>query len=1156
MSRAPPRSPFDPLLPEAASLEWAGLHGGARAIALAQAAARAEAPLLVVTPDTLTAERLEDEICFYLSSPADIPILGFPDWEILPYDQFSPYQEIVSTRLRTLARLPWLVRGIIVVPVATLMHRLAPRRFVESHSFLFKVGERLDRTAFRERLVMAGYSHVAQVLEHGDFAVRGSLIDVFPMGSPRPFRLDFLDDEIDSIREFDPETQRSLGEAGELDVLPAREFPLDAEAVARFRSGWRRLFPENPRHCPVYEDVAAGIAPAGIEYYLPLFFEHTDTLFDYLRAGSLVVLDEGVEERAERFWRDTAERHERMNVDATRPLLEPAVLFLSPAALERKLDGFRRVTLRAFAQEDAPRSVVYASCAPVSIPVDVRAREPLAALRRFLDTAAERALIVAETAGRRETLLELLRGNGASPSLTGGWGEFLAGGAKLALTVAPLEEGAHLLEPSLAVIAEPQLFGERVSQRRRRRRPQRDAEAIIADLTDLAIGAPVVHDRHGVGRYRGLVELTVNDVQSAFICVEYADGDKLYVPVASLHLISRYTGMSPEHAPLHKLGSGQWERARERAAKRIRDVAAELLGIHARRQARSGHAFTIDRGAYQAFTVAFPFEETPDQETAIEAVLGDMQHPRPMDRLVCGDSGFGKTEVAMRAAFVAVMDGRQVAVLVPTTLLAQQHYENFVDRFADWPVQVAHLSRFRTAAEQAAIVESIDRGAIDIVIGTHKLLSRQIRFKRLGLLVIDEEHRFGVRQKERLKALRAEVDILTLTATPIPRTLNLALAGVRELSLIATPPARRLAVKTFVRRWSAELLREAMLREINRGGQVYFVHNEIETIEAMAAQLEALVPEARVRFAHGQMRERVLEQVMSDFYHRRFNVLVCTTIIETGIDVPSANTLIVNRADRFGLAQLYQLRGRVGRSHHRAYAFLLVPERREMTADAVKRLEAIESLEALGIGFTLATHDLEIRGAGEILGEEQSGHIDAIGFALYTELLNRAVGSLKAGAEPDLIGPMHEGIEIDLRVPALITEDYLPDVHTRLVFYKRIAGAQSHEALELLREEMIDRFGVLPEATGNLFRIQQLRLEASMLGVKRIDLGPHGGRILFEERPKVDPLKVVKLIQQHPDRYRLEGNEKLGIRREFATAEDRFEELSRLLRRLAMKDAA
>ena len=1140
-------NPLQPVLPPDArqSLRWGGLRGGGGALLIAAAAARYRGLVLAVAPDSQTALRLETELRIF--GGHDLDILAFPDWETLPYDVFSPHQDIVSQRLATLYRLPQRKRGVLVVPVATLLQRLSPRGYLDRYALLLKVGERLDSDDFRRRLEAAGYACVSQVVERGEFAVRGSIIDLFPMGAERPYRVELFDDEVESIRDFDPDSQLSVAKTEQIELLPAREFPLDPETVARFRQAWRRQFEGDPLRSPIYREVSAGNAPGGIEYYLPLFFERTATLFDYLPEATLAIRLEGVDEALAAFQEQLMDRYEQRRHDAERPLLPPPLLFLEAAQVERALARYLRVEVR----EAADAGVNYRTGTPPALPLEPRAERPAAALEKFLAEFPGRVLFAAESAGRREVLLDALRGHGLKLQVCESWAEFLAReDLRLALAVASLEQGLLLAEPPLAVIAEPQLYGER-AQQVRRRASNRDPDAIIRNLTDLNLGAPVVHEEHGIGRYAGLERLEVAGIDGEFVVVEYAGGDRLYVPVASLHLLGRYTGASPESAPLHKLGSGQWEKVRRKAAEQVSDAAAELLDIYARREARPGHAFRLSEADYFAFAAAFPFEETPDQQAAIEAVIADMRAGKPMDRVVCGDVGFGKTEVAMRAAFVAVQDGRQVAVLTPTTLLAQQHYQNFLDRFADWPVQIELLSRFRSAKQQAETLKGLAEGKVDILIGTHKLLQEGIQFKRLGLTVVDEEHRFGVKHKERLKSLRTEVDVLTLTATPIPRTLNMAMAGLRELSIIATPPVGRLAVKTFVGQWNKALIQEACQRELKRGGQIYFLHNEVETIQRMAAQVAELAPGARIAIAHGQMRERELEQVMLDFYHRRCNLLVCTTIIESGIDVPSANTIIINRADKLGLAQLHQLRGRVGRSHHRAYAYLIVPPRKVMTADAVKRIEAIESLEDLGAGFMLASHDLEIRGAGELLGEEQSGQIHEVGFTLYMEMLERAVQALKAGRVPELDRPLDHGPEIDLQSPALIPDDYLPDVHSRLILYKRIASARDDGGLRELQVEMIDRFGLLPEPVKNLFRVTGLKLRATPVGVKKIEAGPKGGRIVFGPEPKVDPAKLVGLIQQQHRVYKLDGKDKLRFIKELPDAATRVAEVESLLEGIA-----
>ena len=1150
-------SALTPRLPSATGKRerWTSLYGSSRGLAIASAAAAHSGPLMVVAPDAPSARRLEDEIRFFLGDAVgDTPLINFPDWETLPYDVFSPHQDIISERLATLARLSSLERHVLIVPVATLMARIAPREYLDANSLMLSQGDTLDLTEMRRRLELAGYRCVSQVMEHGEFAVRGSLLDLFPMGSQSPYRIDLLDDEVDSIRTFDAETQRSVSRVTDIRLLPGREFPLTPESIARFRSQWRAHFEGDPTACPIYRDVSQNLATAGIEYYLKLFFEQTATLFDYLRDDTLVVTLEDSHDAAETFWGEIGERYEQRRYDRERPLLAPTDVFLPVDALFAALKAYAQIQIGRFDADDSSHH--YASRIATALPVDARAERPLAVLQDFLGRFQGRVLLVAETPGRREVLNDTLSSHGVGVTVFEGWSDFLTGDAALGLTVAPLEEGAVLLDPAVAIVSESQLFGERAMQRRRRRTSGRDAESLVRDLSELNIGAPVVHEDHGVGRYRGLQTIGTERMSGEFLCIEYADGDKLYVPVSSLHLVSRYTGADSDLAPLHKLGSPQWQKARKKAAARAFDVAAELLDSHARRAARPGHQFHTDKDELGSFVQGFPFEETPDQQVAIDEVLADMTSPQPMDRLVCGDVGFGKTEVAMRAAFVAVHDGWQVAVLVPTTLLAQQHYQTFSDRFADWPVRVEQLSRFRSHKERDGVVADLAAGKVDIVIGTHRLLQSEIRFKRLGLAIIDEEHRFGVRQKERFKSLRSRSDVLTLTATPIPRTLNLALSGLRDLSLIATPPERRLSIKTFVRQWDGALIREAFLREMHRGGQIYFVHNKVESIERIARELRELVPEVDLRIAHGQMRERDLERTMLDFYHRRFNALVCTTIIESGIDVPSANTIIINRADHFGLAQLHQLRGRVGRSHHRAYAYLIAPEQRAMTADAVKRLEAIESLEDLGIGFSLATHDLEIRGAGEILGEEQSGQIHEVGYSLYTRLLERAVEALKAGRNPELDRALDHGAEIDLKVAALIPEDYLPDVHARLLMYKRIASASNAEEIHEIKVEMIDRFGLLPEALRNLFDITELKLKATPLGICKVDVGGQGGRIVFGAKPQVDPASIVGLIQNDPAIYKFDGTDKLRFSMDLETGSARIHALDGLLDALSMRDAA
>ena len=1125
--------------------------GSALAVAIASAAAQHAAPLLVVARDNHAAHQLEADLHTLLGADPALPVLNFPDWETLPYDRFSPHPDIVSQRLATLARLPGLQRGIVVVPVATLMQRVAPRGHVIGGRFDFKLGQRLDLDAEKRRLDSAGYRHAPQVFDPGDFAVRGGLLDVFPMGADAPFRIELLDDEIESIRAFDPESQRSLDKIERIELLPGREVPLDEAPVKRALDALRDRFDIDTRRSGLVQDLKAGLAPAGIEYYLPLFHAGTATLFDYLGTGMLPVLGEGVFEAAEHAWAQIGERYDQLRHDVERPLLPPAELWLSPDALRETLNRGERIEVcdAAHPRHAEARALPLQPAPP--LPLAAKDHAPAQALRDFLANYPGRVLVATDSPGRREAMLEMLQAAGLAPAVLADWSAFAANDARFAIAVAPFDDGFALDSPALCVLTERQLFPERASQPRRRKRAGREPEAIIRDLGELSLGAPIVHEDHGVGRYRGLLSMDIGGMPGEFLDIEYAKGDRLYVPVAQLDRISRYSGANPDTAPLHNLGGEQWTKAKKKAAEKVRDVAAELLEIQARRQARRGLAIDVDRVMYEPFAATFPFEETPDQHSAIEAVIRDLGSSQPMDRVVCGDVGFGKTEVAVRAAFVAAAAGKQVAVLVPTTLLAEQHYRNFRDRFADWPLKVEVLSRFKSKKEIDAELGRLAEGKLDVIVGTHRLLQPDVKFADLGLVIVDEEQRFGVRQKETLKKLRANVHLLTLTATPIPRTLNMAMAGLRDLSIIATPPANRLAVQTFVHAWDDALLREAFQRELARGGQVYFLHNDVESIGRMHDQLQALVPDARIGIAHGQMPERELERVMLDFHKQRFNVLLCTTIIESGIDIPNANTIVIHRADKFGLAQLHQLRGRVGRSHHRAYAYLTIPDRRSITPDAKKRLDAIASMDELGAGFTLATHDLEIRGAGELLGEGQSGQMAEVGFSLYTDLLERAVKSIKAGKLPDVDDVDRHGADVDLHVPALITDDYLPDPHARLTLYKRISAARDSDALRELQVEMIDRFGLLPDATKHLFATAELKLQATHLGIRKLDLGATGGRMQFVEKPNVDPMSVIRLIQGQPKHYRMDGPDKLRITLDMPDAATRFNAARGLLAALA-----
>ncbi|MEZ5572331.1 MAG: transcription-repair coupling factor [Halioglobus sp.] len=1105
--------------------------------------------LVVITSDTSGSLALERELPFFLDSPCEI--LVFPDWETLPYDNFSPHQDIVSERLNTLYRLPGLTSGILIVPVSTLMHRLAPIEYIAGSSLVLHTGQKLDTTAFRINLQRSGYVNVDTVYEHGEFAMRGSLLDVYPMGSELPYRIDLLDNEVDSLRTFEPETQRTVDRVQGINLLPAREYPLEPEAIQRFQMNWYDSFDVDHDLCPTYVEVSAARSPGGCEYYLPLFFDQCATLFDYLPKNSALVTIGDHHSAAQHFWNEVNSRFEEYGIDPRRPLLPPRRSFVPVEELYQQFKRFPVLELR-----HDPDAVVHCKTTvqpPPSLATGKHGESPTSNFARFLNNHQGPVLLCAESAGRREILLESLRDLHLTPPIVANWHEFIASGLRFAIATAPLDRGLYFGAEQPTLVCEAQLFGNRVAQRRRRKMSD-DASQVNAfkALNELREGFPVVHLEHGVGRYICLQKLEVDRQEYEFLVLEYAQGARLYVPVASLHLISRYSGSDPEMAPLHKLGSDQWEKARRKASEKANDIASQLLEVYARREARQGFTFAEQNLGYRQFCADFPFEETPDQEVAIRAVLADMHSPRVMDRLICGDVGFGKTEVALRAAFVATSNHKQVAVLVPTTLLAQQHYNSFSDRFADWPVKVEVVSRFKSTKEVEDVTARALSGDIDILIGTHKLLQKDFRFRDLGLLIIDEEHRFGVKQKEVIKALRSEVDILTLTATPIPRTLNMALGGMRDLSIIATPPARRLSIKTFVREHNIALVKEAILRETLRGGQVYYLHNEVKTIEETARKLRELIPDISVAVAHGQMRESQLEQVMSRFYHRHHHVLLCTTIIETGIDIPNANTIIIERADKFGLAQLHQLRGRVGRSHHQAYAYLLTPPRSAITTDAGKRLEAIEAAGDLGAGYLLATHDLEIRGAGELLGDEQSGQIHSVGFAMYMEMLQRAVESLRRGEIPNIDAPLDQGTEVNLHVPALIPDDYLPDVNSRLILYKRIAAATDNAQLRQLQVEMIDRFGLLPRQVDNLFHVSRLRLRAQDLGIRTIEAGPEGGSIDFKKTTPVNPLSLVKLVQSSPRSYQLSGATRLRFEHSLPDMHERYRFVDELLSSFAI----
>ncbi|MEW6704810.1 MAG: transcription-repair coupling factor [Pseudomonadota bacterium] len=1127
--------------------------GSADALLLARYAQQQAANktlLAIVTAEPADAQRLVDELPFFAPG---LRVAVFPDWETLPYDTFSPHQDLISDRLATLWRIQRRELDVVLLPATTALTRLAPPSFLAAYTFHFKQKAQLDEAALKAQLTLASYSHVSQVVSPGEYAVRGGLIDLFPMGSSVPYRVDLFGDEVDSIRTFDPDSQRSLYPVPEVQLLPGREFPMDEASRHAFRARWREKLEGDPSRSRIYKDIANGIATAGIEYYLPLFFDETATIFEYLGEQATLVLHGEVDESLKRFWADTRERHRFLQHDPERPILPPEELFLKPEDFFSLANVHSTLALRGNDPVDWARPLP-------DVSVDRGATEPLARLQSHLTGTPHRVLLVAESEGRRESLLELLRDHKIDPPSVGTLAEFEAGDEKVAITAAPLAAGFFWHEPAdrtaIQFITETELFSTAPSSRRRKKQEQvSSVEALIKDLSELKIGDPVVHANHGIGRYKGLENIDLGEGVSEFLVLEYADNATLKVPVSQLHLISRYTGVSADEAPLHKLGSGQWEKARRKAAEQVRDTAAELLNLYARRAAREGYAFRFQPHDYEAFAASFGFEETPDQRAAIHAVIQDMVSPKPMDRLVCGDVGFGKTEVALRAAFVAVTSGKQVALLAPTTLLAEQHYQTISDRFGKWPVKVAELSRFRSTKEVKTALEGLENGTVDIVVGTHKLLSPDVKFKRLGLLIIDEEHRFGVRHKEAIKAMRAEVDVLTLTATPIPRTLGMALEGLRDLSVIATAPQRRLAIKTFVRNENQGVIREAVLRELKRGGQVYFLHNEVETIQNRATKLQELLPEARIAVAHGQMPERQLESVMRDFVAQRHNVLLCSTIIETGIDVPSANTIVISRADKFGLAQLHQLRGRVGRSHHQAYAYLLVPDVQGLTKQAAQRLEAIQAMEELGSGFYLAMHDLEIRGAGEVLGESQSGNMQEVGFQLYNDMLSEAVRSLKAGREPDLLSPLSATTEINLHAPALLPDAYCGDVHTRLNLYKRLATAERSEQLDAMLEEVTDRFGKLPPQGQTLFDTHRLRVLAKPYGVAKVDANPQLITISFKPNPPVDAMAIITLVQKNRH-IKLAGNDKLRVERALPDPKDRAQMVRDVLRSLGQPQAA
>lgn len=1120
-----------------------GANRSAALTALVQLARSQKRMAVLICSNAFDVARLSQEI-EWLDPTLKVSCL--PDWETLPYDTMSPHADLVSERLETLYNLTSSDMDarpdLLIAAASTAAQRFAPKSYVAGNTFFFRTGQSVSTGKLEADLTAAGYGRVEQTMAPGEFAVRGGIVDIFPMGADSPLRLDLFDDEIDAIRSFDPETQRSTGSVDHIRILPGHEFAFDEDARNRFRAAWRAAFPGDPNKCPVYTDVGSGICSPGIEYYLPLFFEETGSLADYLPENALFITLGETRDAIDAFMRQTEERYRFLSHDKERPALPPEKLFDKADSFFDAIAPFGRISLKA------PETGI-----EESLTIERSAKDPAAKLKDFIAKRRMekmRVLVVATGSGRAARLQELLRDGIREPDQVASFEEFVTGKDDVAITVGPLSGGFVLTQEKIAVVTETELYNTRALVRRRHGRTT-NVEAIIRDVSELREGDPIVHAAHGVGRYHGLETIETDEGPAEFVRIDYANDAKLFVPVSQLNLISRYTGADNEHAPLNSLGRGDWEKARRKAAQKVRDTAAELLHLYAMREAKQGFAFETESGDYEAFCEGFAFEETPDQAAAIAAVINDMHSGRPMDRLVCGDAGFGKTEVALRAAFIAVMNGKQVAVLCPTTLLAEQHAQTFKDRFAAWPVKVAELSRFRTSKQTAQTIEGLENGAVDIVIGTHKLLSESVKFKRLGLVVIDEEHRFGVRQKERLKSLRAEVDVLTLTATPIPRTLAMSLEGIRDFSVIATAPQKRLAIKTFVRRESKALIREAVIRELKRGGQVYFLHNDVETIQARAEMLAELIPEARIAVAHGQMSERELERVMREFYRREFNVLVCTTIIETGIDVPIANTIIMHRADKFGLAQLHQLRGRVGRSHHQAYAYLLIPDEGAITKNAERRLEAIQNLEELGSGFYLSMHDLEIRGAGEVLGDEQSGEMAQVGFELYTQMLKQAVDSMRRGEEPAFASPFETLTEINLHLPALLPDDYVPDVGTRLSLYKQLAGAQTLEELGECTDDLADRFGSPVPAAKTLLAVHRLRIECAALGIRKIDAADQAIVFTFSTKPAFDPAVMFTLLQKRRDLRVLPGETaRLKMTGDFTVAEKRLQSVRTIVNAL------
>ncbi len=1130
---------------------FGGLIGASLSLMVSETIEAYKGLVILLTENFHTAFQLENELRFFLPDRNKMPIMHFQDWETLPYDNFSPHQNIISQRLTTLYQLPHLKRGALIVPVSTIMHTLCPQSYLTQNTFIFNVGDQLSLEGMRLKLERIGYRFIEEeVKEHGEFSIQGSLLDLFPMRAEYPFRINLFDNEIDSIHYFNPETQRSIKAVNRIHLLPAREFPFTENSITLFRKQWHAQFDCISKHCPIYQNVSQQLLITGLEYYLPFFFNKTATLFDYFPKNCLIMMIGDVNQAAKTFWKEIQERYEQYRHNISSPLLTPKTLFIQPSNLFSKLKAFPQCNIQAESiQENIERENLKISSLP-NLMIDTKLEKSLIKFEQLFKNFNGQVLICAESVGRREILGELFQKNNIHFLKCDSWPSYLKNKPELGLAIASIEKGMILESKQLAIIAEADLFGHHMIQQHRRKLQKTEINATVHHLVELTIGAPIVHLEHGIGRYLGLRKLTINKQEGEFVTIEYADKNKLYVPVSAIHLINRYSAINPEHAPLHHLGSDRFSKEKCKALEQMRDVAIELLAIYAKRNVQRGFAFKSPDARYYAFVAGFPFKETPDQKQAIEQVVKDLQQEKPMDRVICGDAGFGKTEVAMRAAFLSAINGKQVAILVPTTLLAQQHFQTFSDRFANFSINIDVISRFRSKKEQLFIDKNLEEGHCDIIIGTHKLLQTDINFKNLGLLIIDEEHRFGVLQKEQFKRLRSQVNILTLTATPIPRTLNMAISGIRDLSIIATPPAKRLAIKTFIREYNKSLIQEAILRELRRGGQVYYLHNAIKSIAKRTADIQSWFPSARIAIAHGQMAEHELKHIMSSFYHRHFNILVCTTIIETGIDIPTANTIVIERSDKLGLAQLYQLRGRVGRSHHQAYAFCLTPPHYSITQNAIKRLEAIESLDTLGVGFTLAKHDLEIRGAGDLLGKAQSGNVQSLGFHLYTELLNYAIKTLRADKNLDIDFILNKGIEIDLQIPAHIPEEYIPDMHTRLVLYKRIACAKNKHELDELKVEFIDRFGSLPESVYDLFDITILKLQCEQLGIKKIKTSIQSGKIEFTEKPMIDLKVILDMVQNNPSCYQIIGPRTIQFRKEFINKKQRLRFVDNLLKTL------